>query len=80
MLLQLFARMPLRYEDYASRVSMRERLHQVLDSMNHGLDLHLNKIAEYLEQPHTLTPHLGLQYLVFSNIQQRYQSDPNQQR
>ena len=64
--------MPLKYEEYASKVTPRSKLDQQLDSMNDGVDVHLTKIAEDLLNLDQLTAALRLKQIYLQDIQDRF--------
>ena len=70
--------MPLHFHDYASKVVPMDKLHQVLDEMNGGVEFHLTEIARDLGNLEDLTFTLGIkdrdrQGILSNNIrQQRY--------
>ena len=71
--------MPLKYEDYASKVDPRSKLDQKLDEMNGGVDKHLTKIARELVQLDELTAELGLKNQVLRDLEKKH-PDGSRQR
>ena len=74
----MIQKMPLLYEDYASKVEPRSRLEQQLDKMNDGVDKHLTKIAGELTNMDQLTAELGLKSHVLKDLEKKYQDGSRQ--
>lgn len=72
--------MPLKYEDYSSKVAYRKMLELELDEMNDGVEKHLLEIAEDLMHLDELTVALNLKRRVLRDIQEDYPNRGKHQR
>ncbi len=72
--------MPLKYDDYASKVAYRKMLELTLDEMNDGVEIHLLEIAKDLIHLDELTAALNLKHRDFRLIEEDYQNKGKRQR
>ena len=72
--------MPLKYEDYASKVAYRKMLELKLDEMHDGVEHHLLEIAMDLIKLDDLTAALNLQHKVLRQIQEDHPNMGKHQR